>query len=121
MAEEKMTQKQMYALIAETMRDNAEIVEFCEKNIERLSRPRKKKVDAAFEELAEVVLAHVAKDPTAVYTNKELVEWYNDSHDEDDRISSQKMAAIMRYLVGKEQVKKIVGEKASDVTKYTLA
>ena len=40
---EKMTRKEMFELIAATMADNAEVVAMCEKYIEQLSKPRKKK------------------------------------------------------------------------------
>ena len=121
MSEEKVTQKELFARIAETMKDDPAVVELCEKNIERLSRPRKKKVSDEMIELASGVATHLAEDPNAEFTNKELVEWYNDGLEADNRISSQKMAAIMRYLVGTGTANKIVGEKASDPAKYTLA
>ena len=119
MADVKTTRKDLYARIMEVMSNDPEVVELCEKQIEQLSRPRKKKVNAALEELAAAVATHMADG--GEFTNKELVEWYNADGNADEAVSSQKMAAAMRHLVGMEAVERIAGEKPSDPIKYRIA
>lgn len=119
MAEEKVTRKELYARIAEAMANDPEVVELCNKQIEALSRPRKKKVSQENLDLAAAVATHLSNGGD--YTNKELVEWINTDTDEENRISSQKMAAIMRHLVGMGTVIKMTGEKPSDPAVYKLA
>ena len=120
MADVKVTRKDLFARIAEVMADDREVVEFCNKQIEQLSRPRKKKVNEAFIALTAQVAG--AMTPGTEYTNKELVEMYNtEIADEGESVSSQKMAAVMRHLVGEGKVEKIAPEKASDPARYTLA
>lgn len=116
MAETKATRKELYARIKEVMANDPEVVELCDKQLETLNRPRKKKVNEEMVAIGEQVAVHlVGMEPQ---TNKELYTWYNEIA--DDAISSQKMAAAMRYLVGIGKVNKIVGEKTSDPVKYEL-
>ena len=120
MADVKVTRKDLFARIAETMADDREVVEMCEKYIEQLSKPRKKKVNEVFIALTNQVAEMMAAGTE--YTNKELVEKYNtEVADEGEAVSSQKMAAVMRHLVGEGKVEKIAPEKASDPARYTLA
>lgn len=118
MAETKATRKELFTRIAETMANDQEVVEMCEKYIEQLSRPRKKKVNESMIAIGNDTLEYMRTTGAAV-TNKELYTWYNETHDE--QISSQKMAAVMRYLVSENKVNKIVGEKTSDPVKYEIA
>ena len=121
MAETKATQKELFARIMEAMADDPQVVELCEKNIERLSRPRKKKVTEEMMNLGAEVTTYMSEaEKGAEFTNKMLVTWYNEDKDEEERVSSQKMAAVMRYLVGTGAVSKIVGERPSDPTMYKL-
>lgn len=121
MAEEKMTQKEIFTRIADAMADDPIVVEFCQKNVERLSRPRKKKVNEEMVDLANAVATYMAGADEETFTNKDLVTWINAEGDEENKISSQKMAAVMRYLVGMGTVEKITGEKASDPAMYKIA
>ena len=115
MAETKVTRKELFARIAEVMANDPEVVEMCGKYIEQLSRPRKKKVNESMIAIGTEVLGHMGAEPM---TNKELYTWYNETHAE--AVSSQKMAAVMRYLVSENKVEKIVGDKTSDPVRYQL-
>lgn len=120
MADVKVTRKDLFARIAEAMADDREVVEMCNKYIEQLSKPRKRKVNEQFIALADQVAGMM--EPGVNYTNKELVEKYNSEvADEGEGVSSQKMAAVMRHLVGTEKVEKIAPEKASGAATYHLA
>lgn len=119
MAETKVTRKDLFARIKETMANDPEVVEMCEKYIAQLEKPRKKKVNQDFLDLAAAIATHLQETGEKM-TNKELVEWYNEGGDEENKISSQKMAAIMRHLVGVGTIRKETGEKASDPARYYM-
>ena len=120
MAETKTTRKDLFVRIAETMANDPEVVEMCNKYIEQLTKPRKKKVNETFLALCGAIANHMQNGEA--YTNKELVEWANSNLGEgEDKISSQKMAAVMRHLAGVGTVVKETGEKASDPAQYRLA
>lgn len=116
MAETKATRKELYVRIKEVMADDPEVVELCDKQLEQLNRPRKKKVNGEMVAIGAAVAEHLVG--MEAQTNKELYTWYNEGAAEP--ISSQKMAAVMRHLVGEGKVEKIVGDKASDPVKYAL-
>ena len=116
-----MTQKEMYTHIAEALANDPEVVEFCQKKLEQLNRPRKPKVNETTIAIGEKVMEYLqrAEEPM---TNKELYTWYNENvaTTDEDTVSAQKMAAVMRHLVGEEKVRKIVGDKPSDPTRYEM-
>lgn len=115
---EKTTRKDLFVRIKEVMANDPEVVEMCDKYIVQLSKPRKKKVDEAMVRMGEQVTEHLkGMEPQ---TNKELRAWYNETVPEEEQISSQKMAAVMRFLVGQEIVNKVVGDKATDPVRYEL-
>lgn len=121
MSENKATRKDLFVRIAERMADDPEVVEMCGKYIEQLSRPRKKKVNEASLAIADEVMRHL-REVDGPQTNKDLYLWYNENAaTADGQISSQKMAAVMRYLVGQQDVIKIVGDKASDPAMFKIA
>lgn len=116
-----MTQKEMYAHIAQVMANEPEVVEFCEKKLEQLNRPRKKKVNESILAIGEHVTEHLHHADEAM-TNKQLTEWYNThiADTDEDKVSAQKMAAVLRHLVGTEVVTKTIGEKTSDPAQYSI-
>lgn len=119
MAETKSTRKEMFARIIDRMADDKEVVEMCEKYLEQLNKPRKKKVNEDMVAIGNEVIGYLNTVDEPV-TNKELYTWYNENHVEEDKISAQKMAAVMRHLVGTDAAEKIVGDKVSDPTRYEL-
>lgn len=95
MSEIKVTRKDLFARIAETMSEDAEVVAMCEKYIAQLSRKRPAKVKPEVEEFRGVVKGILENQEEAV-TNKQMCEFYRVEHGE---VSAQKMAAALRWLV----------------------
>lgn len=90
MAETKKTQKEMFAYIAEAMAHDAEVVEFCEKKVAQLSKPRKHKVNTEAAEFAAGVATYMA-DAEGPLTNKEIATGLD--------VKTQKSAAALKRLV----------------------
>jgi hypothetical protein len=95
----KTTQAQLFARIAETMKDDAEVVALCEKKLAQLearkNAPRKPRVNTAAVEFAQAVYEMmVAED--ADLTTKEWTAVWNENH--EDQVSSQKVSAALRRL-----------------------
>ena len=109
---EKMTQKEMFAHIAEALAGDAQVVEFCEKKIAQLSKPRKPRVNSEAIAFAEDVYATL-KEAEVPATNMELAQSFE--------VSSQKMAAALRRLVEEGKVIRQEGEKAKDKPVYLCA
>ena len=70
---EKTTQKELFARIAEVMSDDAEVVAMCEKYIDQLSRPRKKRENTEVAEFRAAV-ATAMEDAGIPVTLQELAE-----------------------------------------------
>lgn len=85
-----MTQKEMYAHIAEVMADDAEVVEFCNKKLEQLNKPRKPRTNPEAEEFAESVY-QVVIDADNPVTNKDVATALE--------VKAQKAAAGLKRLV----------------------
>ena len=106
-----MTKKEMFNLIATVNADNAEIVAFCEKEIELLSRKRssvnskaKKEADARAEKVFNA-LAEMDKPVTVT----ELIALTSD--EEVAGYTNQRVSALMRKL-GDKVVKEVVKGKS---------
>ena len=106
-----MTKKEMFNLIATVNADNAEIVAFCEKEIELLSRKRssvnskaKKEADARAEKVFNA-LAEMDKPVTVT----ELIALTSD--EEVAGYTIQRVSALMRKL-GDKVVKEVVKGKS---------
>lgn len=113
MAEKQMTQKQMYAFIAEQMADHAEVVAFCEKKIEQLDKPRKpRKTDEAVVARREAALA-VLKDADGPMAGSAVAEVAG--------MTPGQATAALRYLVDNGIAVKFQGEKSKDPMTYALA
>lgn len=83
------TRKELFARIAETMADDAEVVEMCNKYIEQLSK-KYSKPNTDAEEFARAVAAFMVKHSIPM-TNKELATAMG--------VSTQKMSAALRRLI----------------------
>lgn len=112
MAENKMTHKEMYALIANELAHIPEIVEFCESRVAQLEKPRKPRVNEEAMAFAEKVAEFIA-GAGAPMANKELAEAMG--------VSSQKMAAALKRLEEAERIVRIKGEKKTDKDTFVLA
>lgn len=102
---EKITRKDLFARIAETMKDDPEVVAMCEKYIAQLSKPRTHKTKPEVVEFRAAVASYLA-EAEGPMTNKELAAAME--------VSAQKMAAALRYLVGEGLVSRTEGEKKND-------
>lgn len=112
MAEAKTTQKELFERIKEVMADDVEVVALAEKNIERLSKPRKPKVNVEALEFAAGVATHLA-DIDGPITNKALAA--------EMEVSPQKMAAALKRLVEAGTVIRMEGETAKEPVTFALA
>ena len=109
----KMTKKEMFAVIANAMADNAEVVEFCNHEIELLSRKRSK-----------------SSKPTAKQIENEgikaeILEVIADGHARTAKeigtevgYSTAKVSALLRALVLDGKAEKIPGAKSKDAPTY---
>ncbi len=121
MANEKMTRKEMFAHIAEVMGNEPEVVEFCEKQIESLNRPRKLRENTAAVEFAERVYTMLEGFGGAI-TNKDMTDLMNEDRAEDEpEITPQKVAAAFKRLVKAGDVLRVEGEKPSIPTTFVVA
>lgn len=112
MAEKKITRKDLFARIAETMADDAEVVAMCEKYIEQLSKPRERKVKPEVEEFRMAVI-QLFVNAGVEMTNKQVAEAM--------QVSSQKSSAALRTLVERGMIVRVEGEKKSDPAVFHLA
>lgn len=122
MAEKKITRKELFARIAEVMGNDPEVVELCEKEIARLSKPRKPRENKAAIAFAESVAEFMgaAEGPM---TNGEIAAGLSNGAEkgEEGYVSFQKVAAAIRRLEGEGRVTRIKGEKAKDKDTFALA
>lgn len=102
---EKITRKDLFARIAETMKDDPEVVEMCEKYIAQLSKPRVHKTKPEVVEFRATVASYLAEAEEPM-TNKELAAAFE--------CSSQKMAAALRYLEREGLVSRTEGTRKND-------
>lgn len=122
MAEKKITRKELFARIAEVMADDPEVKELCEKEIARLSKPRKPRENKAAIAFAETVAEFLA-GAEGPMTNGEIAAALSNGakKDEEGYVSFQKVAAAIRRLEGEGRVTRIKGEKAKDKDTFTVA
>lgn len=111
MAEIKTTQKDLFVRIMETMSEDAEVVEMCEKYIDRLSRPRKKTENKEAVEFRAAVATYMSEHED-VFTNAELAEAFD--------VSSQKMSSALRVLVEEGVVARTEGKASKDKATFTF-
>lgn len=109
---EKITRKDLFARIAETMADDPQVVEMCEKYIAQLSKPRVHKTKPEVIEFRAAVADYIANAEEPL-TNKEVAAYFE--------VSAQKAAAALRWLVGNGNVVRIEGEKKNDPATFVLA
>ena len=122
MAEKKITRKELFARIAEVMAGDPEVVEMCEKEIARLSKPRKPRENKAAIAFAEDVFA-LLEGADGPMTNGEIAGAMSNGAQkgEEGYVSFQKVAAAIRRLEGEGRVTRIKGEKAKDKDTFVLA
>ena len=116
MAEQKMTREQMFNHIAEVMADDAEVVEFCNHQIQMIvdGRKRERKVNpevAQFREDVYNYLVEVGEPKTAKEVAGEVSERVGFG------VSTQKASAALRFLAKDGKIDSIKdGSKAAVYT-----
>ena len=122
MAEKKITRKELFARIAEVMANDAEVVEMCEKEIARLSKPRKPRENKDAIEFAAGVATFLSEQDEPLTNGEIAVALSNGAEKGDDGyVSFQKVAAAIRRLEAEGAVTRIKGEKAKDKDTFTIA
>lgn len=112
-----MTQKAMFEHIMAVMSDDAEVVEFCERKIAQLSKPRARKTSAAVLEFRETVKDFMA-EVGAPMSCGELAAILTDKLGET--VSPQKVSAAFRYFVQIGAMTEVETEKKSSPKLYAM-
>lgn len=112
-----MTQKAMFEHIMDVMSDDMEVVEFCERKIAQLSKPRARKTSAVveFREKLKSFMAEVDGPMSC----GEMAALMTDQLGEV--ISAQKVSAAFRYFVKSGEMVEVEVEKKSAPKLYAMA
>ncbi len=122
MAEKKITRKELFARIAEVMADDPEVKELCEKEIARLSKPRKPRENKDAIEFAAGVATFLSEQEQPLTNGKIAMALSNGAQKgEEGYVSFQKVAAAIRRLEGEGAVIRHKGEKSKDKDTFTIA
>lgn len=105
MENKKMTKKEMFAFIAETCADNAQIVEFCNHEIELLSKRVSKKSGPTKTQKENAILKETLK---GLLTDElQSIKEIGESSEELKELSSQKISALLNQMVKAEEAVKV--------------
>lgn len=97
MADKQPTQKEMFTRIMELVEDQ-EVIEFCERKLAQLDKPRKVKFNKEANDFALEVI-DVLQSADEPMTNKEIVAAMNERFPELEKpISAQKVAAALKKI-----------------------
>lgn len=112
MANAQMTQKQMYAFIAEQLWDNEEVVTFCNNKIAQLDRRKTapRKVNAEVQERRDTIAGFLAGQSDRAFAVKEIADTLG--------YSSPQVTGAIRGLINADVVKAIEPEKKSQPKTY---
>lgn len=114
-----MTQKAMFEHIMDVMSDDMEVVEFCERKIAQLSKPRARKTSAAVVEFREKLKAFMAEVDGGPMSCGEMAALMTDQLGEV--VSAQKVSAAFRYFVKSGEMVEVETEKKSAPKLYAIA
>lgn len=113
----KMTEKEMYTMIAEKMSDNADVVAFCAKKVEQLSRKRsdnskakaetEARMEKVYEALAEMDKAVQVSELVKLTSIEEVASW-----------NGQRITALLSKLV---KAGRVVREEVKGKAFYAIA
>ena len=110
----KVTKKQRFEQIANLLKDNAEIVEFCNHEIELLEKKRtngNKKGNEIAEKNVELVYQVLSTVERATATELIATNELNELANENGVVTTQKVSAYLNKLVESGRVKKITEKK----------
>lgn len=113
-----MTQKAMFEHIMDVMSDDMEVVEFCERKIAQLSKPRARKTSAAVVEFREMLKSFMTEVDGPMSCG-EMAALMTDQLGEV--ISTQKVSAGFRYFVKSGEMVEVETEKKSAPKLYAIA
>ena len=118
--EKKLTKKEMFEKIKGVCADNSEIVDFCNHEIELLSRKNSKsgatKTQKENEIVANMLVEELAKigkpiTITDLMNTSEIVKGY--TLENGNNLTNQKISAIFKQLVESNKIVKVVDKKKS--------
>ena len=118
--EKKLTKKEMFEKIKGVCADNSEIVDFCNHEIELLSRKNSKsgatKTQKENEIVANMLIEELAKvgkpiTITDLMNTSEIVKGY--TLENGNNLTNQKISAIFKQLVESNKIVKVVDKKKS--------
>ena len=113
-----MTQKAMFEHIMDVMSDDMEVVEFCERKIAQLSKPRARKTSAAVVEFREKLKAFMVEVDGPMSCGEVALAMTDQL---GESISAQKVSAGFRHFVQTGEMVEVETEKKSDPKLYTVA
>lgn len=113
-----MTQKAMFEHIMAVMSDDVEVVEFCERKIAQLSKPRTRKTSAAVLEFRAALKDYMAEVDEAVSCGQAALAL---TERMGEKVSVQKVSAGFRYFVKTGEMFEVETEKKSDPKLYAMA
>ena len=113
-----MTQKAMFEHIMDVMSDDTEVVEFCERKIAQLSKPRARKTSAAVVEFREKLKAFMVEVDGPMSCGEVALAMTDQL---GESISAQKVSAGFRYFVQAGEMIEVETEKKSDPKLYAIA
>ena len=120
MENKKLTKRDYFEMIKGICGDREDIINFCDHEIELLSRKNSKtgatKTQKENEKVAEMLVAELAKatEPTTItdlMNNSEVVKAYR--LENGNPLSNQKISAIFKQLVDNKAIVKVTNKKKS--------
>lgn len=106
-----MTKKEMFAVIANAMADNEEVVNFCNHEIELLSRKRSKSSKPTAKQIEnegiKERIVEVLGESESPMTIKEIIEGLG------EELTSQRVSALLTQLIKAERVVKTYEKKVA--------
>ena len=118
--EKRLTKKDYFEMIKEVCADRTDIVDFCNHEIELLSRKSSKSVATKTQKENEIVanmlveeLAKIGKPITItdLMNTSEIIKGYK--LENGNNLTNQKISAIFKQLVENQEIVKIVDKKKS--------
>lgn len=113
-----MTQKAMFEHIMAAMSDDVEVVEFCERKIAQLSKPRVRKTSAAVVEFRGKLLEFMQGTGVPMSCGEVALAMTDQL---GETVSPQKVSAGFRHFVQTGEMVEVETEKKSDPKLYTVA
>lgn len=108
----KVTKRDMFNFIKDSMADNQSVVDFCNHEIELLDRKASKSGSTKTQKENEVIMTSIVKSLKSVGCPVTITE-FQSKCPEMANFSNQKLSALLKKLVDKGTVTKTVDKKKS--------